>query len=538
MVCRECIQDNHVEQLLNLTETSQQNNLTVEQELEQLNPYPELPHPIVYKLRTCCLEEFIPYNIFENNKISNFFNHPKFNPCFRTRKLELPSSGVAYLLRGKKYLLIETVDNPASKYQTQEKFEILGLGVKVEENLISNPSENLVAEISTAQQIFEETNQNITNAAPIKNISKRETGLYELERVDLRDLSEVPNSLTEFLFCFNLHADGDKPCQREDDEGYEYADDEFEEFEEEPETYSELYEGISEVLNNPKDSSENLVNGVEEQELFEDMFKKFKEEEASIITKEEQDLMKHKTEKILETEDREVNKTSNSNEKKKSNLKLNTRTPCECQLIRLKQKLHRDLFLYLVLKYLKFIKNFVKIERQQQQTNQRKSVNINSNVGISIETDYENCLATTKINDEFCDNLDSAIDNSSFFSSPFEIDAGVEQHALNNEKKCINLTQIDGPEYREDEGFLQNYPSILQDTALSNANLTNFYEFEIEEFNSEKFEKSDNQSFILNSEEEKSIANMVENLSEVAAQEILSELKDMYLALKYYQKLC
>ena len=60
-----------------------------------LFPYWTLPQPTVYKLRTCCLPDFIP--------LSSDFNDNLI--CYRSKRLEVPSEGVAYLFRGRRYLV-------------------------------------------------------------------------------------------------------------------------------------------------------------------------------------------------------------------------------------------------------------------------------------------------------------------------------------------------------------------------------------------------------------------------------------------------
>lgn len=65
------------------------------------NPYFNLPHPIVYKLRTCCLDDFIPHIPYTMDAESFFDSANTDNsPYYTTRKLELPDTGVAYLFRG------------------------------------------------------------------------------------------------------------------------------------------------------------------------------------------------------------------------------------------------------------------------------------------------------------------------------------------------------------------------------------------------------------------------------------------------------
>jgi hypothetical protein len=79
------------------------------------NPYFTLPHPVVYKLRTCCLDDFIP--ITADVDPDDFFDSMNVDGStyYTTRKLELPDTGVAYLFRG--ILLFLTA--PRSKVSTR-----------------------------------------------------------------------------------------------------------------------------------------------------------------------------------------------------------------------------------------------------------------------------------------------------------------------------------------------------------------------------------------------------------------------------------
>ncbi|KAJ3080528.1 hypothetical protein HK102_002986, partial [Quaeritorhiza haematococci] len=134
-------------------------------------PYWTLANPVIYKLRTCCLRDFIPEipntpagtnnpsaldlyesddgngnhgvppllrrrssshrrmsnSSFDNthlkdnidsaeNSANGNNNTPASSAFFKAVKLDLPPTGVAYVLRGRKYLLVENVANPASRY--------------------------------------------------------------------------------------------------------------------------------------------------------------------------------------------------------------------------------------------------------------------------------------------------------------------------------------------------------------------------------------------------------------------------------------
>jgi hypothetical protein len=156
-------------------------------------PYWTLSQPLVYKLRTCCVQDFVP--------VLPPLNTPAFKdklaaitePVYKTRRLELPETGVAYLFRGKKYLLIENVERPHARF-----LEEAPLGEAAATAPVSFPLHKLTKCSSTLSFTLENTKSD--PETPVD----RAPGLYELNEVDFRDEETVPNGPSVFLFSFSL----------------------------------------------------------------------------------------------------------------------------------------------------------------------------------------------------------------------------------------------------------------------------------------------------------------------------------------------
>ncbi|KAI8808543.1 hypothetical protein BJ742DRAFT_738808 [Cladochytrium replicatum] len=71
-------------------------------------PYRALSPPTIYKLRTCCLREFVRTEVGRNEDGER--------SVYRARKVSVSTSGIALVLRGRKYLLVEKLSSPAARY--------------------------------------------------------------------------------------------------------------------------------------------------------------------------------------------------------------------------------------------------------------------------------------------------------------------------------------------------------------------------------------------------------------------------------------
>jgi hypothetical protein len=159
-------------------------------------PYWTLAQPLVYKLRTCCVQDFVPTLPPLNTAAFNSRVGAILEPIYKTRMLELPDTGVAYLFRGKKYLLIENVERPHQRYVEEPPAETQSEDV-MRESITVPAAHKLTKHSSTLSFTFE--NLKTTEDKPVD----RAPGLYELTEVDFRDEESVPNEATVFLFSFS-----------------------------------------------------------------------------------------------------------------------------------------------------------------------------------------------------------------------------------------------------------------------------------------------------------------------------------------------
>jgi hypothetical protein len=277
------------------------------------NPYFTLPHPVVYKLRTCCLDDFIP--ITTDMDPDDFFDDENVDGStyYTTRKLELPDTGVAYLFRGRKYLLVEPIDRPAGKYTTIEP-------IMAREN-------------------------------------EREVGLYELMPIDPRDFLEFPeNTATSFIFSFNCQP---KPSSTQEQEAANHLHSLIKE-----KSNSSIGLNRTESI-----SSDICLPDVDPSSYPHSRIPSANQYPATLIPITSQVAIP-----ALPPLDRRISATSNSSSELSSNYYSDSNddnpgvyaavTPCECQLIRQLQLIHR----YVSPSNLKttILENDYKLRRQDQ----------------------------------------------------------------------------------------------------------------------------------------------------------------------------